>query len=187
MRIRTLVLLSAVVAAVIVAVTGCSAAQSPSDPSPRDTESTFNQADVAFTMMMMPHHEQAIDMADILLAKDGIDQRVVELATAIKEAQGPEIETMEGWLAAWGASRDHGMDHGGMMSDDDMAALDASEGSEASRLFLEQMTVHHQGAIDAAEQEVDNGENPDAVALAGKIVLDQTAEIPVMQQLLDTL
>ena len=61
-----------------------------------------NDADVMFASMMIPHHEQAIEMADLILGKDGIDERVVTLAQQIKDAQGPEIETMQGWLQEWG-------------------------------------------------------------------------------------
>ncbi|WP_234714477.1 DUF305 domain-containing protein, partial [Mycobacterium tuberculosis] len=59
-----------------------------------------------FVTMMIPHHEQAIEMSDILLAKDGADPRVVELAEQIKAAQGPEIDKMLGWLEDWGVEYD---------------------------------------------------------------------------------
>ncbi len=74
-----------------------------------------------------------------------------------------------------------------MMSEEDMAALESAEGREASRLFLEQMIEHHQGAIEMAEAEIEGGQNPDAVALAEKIASDQQAEIETMQELLTTL
>jgi uncharacterized protein (DUF305 family) len=54
----------------------------------------------------------------------------------------------------------------GMMSDDDMAALDAATGAEASKIFLEQMTTHHQGAITMAKTDISDGKNPDAITLA---------------------
>lgn len=59
-------------------------------------------ADTHFAMMMIPHHQQAIEMSDIILAKQGIDPRVVDLAKQIKAAQDPEIETMQGWISQWG-------------------------------------------------------------------------------------
>lgn len=148
-----------------------------------------NNADMQFTMMMIPHHEQAVEMADMILAKDGIDERVITLAEQIKAAQGPEIELMESWLDDWGtpmADMD-GMDHGGMMSGADMQALEDATGVEASRLFLEQMIVHHEGAIDMAQAEVDNGENADVIALAEDIIASQTAEITTMEDILTTL
>lgn len=148
-----------------------------------------NMADMQFTMMMIPHHEQAVEMSDMILAKDGIDERVITLAEQIKAAQGPEIELMESWLDDWGTPMGEmdGMDHGGMMSDSDMQSLEAATGVEASRLFLEQMIVHHQGAIEMAQAEVDNGQNADVIALAEAIIASQTTEITTMEDILATL
>ncbi len=148
-----------------------------------------NHADVQFTMMMIPHHEQAVDMADMILAKDGIDDRVLTLAEAIKAAQGPEIELMQSWLEEWGTPMaDMGdMGHGGMMSDSDMRDLQDADGTEASRLFLEQMIVHHEGAIEMAQTAVDDGQNADVIALADDIIVSQSAEIALMEEILETL
>lgn len=167
---------------------GNSASSSPS-ASAEASDAVFNDADVTFAMEMVMHHQQAIEMSDTLLAKDGVHPDVVALAERIKAAQGPEIETMNQWLEDWGQDTDMGgMDHGGgMMSEEDMAALEDADGETASSLFLEQMIMHHQGAIDMAEAQIDNGQNPDAVALAQKIVEDQTAEITEMQELLTQL
>ncbi|MCZ4068821.1 DUF305 domain-containing protein [Microbacterium sp. H37-C3] len=151
-----------------------------------------NDADIMFASMMIEHHTQAIDMSDTLLAKDGIDERVTALAEQIKAAQQPEIDQLQGWLDEWGADTAdmdmEGMDHsGGMMTEEDMQALDTATGTEASRLFLEQMIEHHTGAIDMAQDQVDNGQNPDAVDLAQKIIDDQTAEIATMEDILASL
>jgi uncharacterized protein (DUF305 family) len=189
MNTRKLALATGALAALLL-LTGCAAGPAmdgmdQQSNSPSDSTAPVNDADSDFAVNMIDHHQQAIDMADLLLAKEGVDDRVINLALAIKEAQGPEISTMTAWLDAWGQDIMPGMDHGGgMMSDDDMSALEAATGAEATRLFLEQMIEHHQGAIDMAEREVTEGENPDAVALAGAIITDQTAEITVMQQLL---
>jgi uncharacterized protein (DUF305 family) len=164
-----------------------------SSPMPTSANAVeFNAADEMFVTMMVPHHVQAIEMADLVLGKVGIDARVSELAQQIKDAQGPEIETMKSWLSAWGVpyvdAQPGGMNHGGgMMSDDDMAALESATGAEASRLFLEQMTQHHQGAIDMAQSELGAGQNADALALAQTITDAQTAEIATMQDMLGTL
>ncbi|MCW2134058.1 DUF305 domain-containing protein [Arthrobacter sp. VKM Ac-2550] len=145
-----------------------------------------NSADAMFAQMMIPHHEQAVEMSDIILTKDGLDPQIVRLAEGIKAAQGPEIEKMTGWLQAWGEpmemSGDHAME--GMMSPDDLAALETAQGDEAARMFLTQMIAHHEGAIVMAEEEVDNGKNADAVALAEAVVADQSAEIEKMKDLL---
>ncbi|MEI3865735.1 DUF305 domain-containing protein [Microbacterium sp. CCNWLW134] len=148
-------------------------------------------ADARFAMMMIPHHEQAVEMSDMLLAKDDIDERVTSLAQRIKAAQGPEIEQMEEWLDAEGIGmggmddmgRD-GMGRSGMMSEGDMQALEAAEGEDAARLFLEQMIVHHEGAIEMSEDLLEDGEDAEMRALAESIVESQTAEIAEMQALL---
>jgi len=144
---------------------------------------------------MVVHHSQAIDMAQVILDKDGIDPRVTELAQDIKDAQGPEIDQLNGFLEQWDAPADmEGMDGmdgmdgmAGVMSEQDMADLEAATGTEASRLFLEQMTVHHEGAVEMAQVQVDEGQDPDATALAEKIIKDQNAELELMDELLATL
>ncbi|WP_409142027.1 DUF305 domain-containing protein [Cellulosimicrobium sp. RS] len=154
----------------------------------------FNQQDMMFAQMMVPHHEQAIEMSDVILAKDGVDAQITGLANQIKDAQGPEIEQLNTWLEEWGSpmpesdSMDHeSMGHGsmdGMMSEEDMQALQDAQGAEAGRLFLEQMIVHHQGAIEMAQTEVDEGKHEDAVAMAQQIVETQQDEISTMEDLL---
>jgi uncharacterized protein (DUF305 family) len=68
-----------------------------------------------------------------------------------------------------------------------MDALEQATGTEAAKLFLTGMVKHHQGAITMAQQQVANGQNPEAVALAKRIITDQQAEITTMNQLLDQL
>ena len=148
-----------------------------------------NSADAMFAQMMIPHHEQAVEMSDIMLVKDGLDPQIIQLAEDIKAAQGPEIEKMTGWLQAWGEpmemSGDHAME--GMMSPDDLAALEAAQGDDAARVFLTQMIAHHEGAVAMAEEESANGQNADTVALAETVIADQSAEIEKMKDLLANL
>jgi len=150
----------------------------------------FSRADVMFAQMMIPHHEQAIEMSDLILAEDGVSPEVVELAEQITAAQGPEIEQMESWLEEWGVPAMRGDGHGamggmgGMLSEAEMDALEAADGAEAERLFLEGMIEHHEGAIAMAEQHQENGENAEALELTASIIVSQTAEIEQMQQLL---
>lgn len=154
------------------------------------TAAEASETDILFLTMMIPHHEQAIEMSDTLLAKTGVDDEVTALAEQIKTAQGPEIETMKGWLSDWGVSMSEGMsgmDHGGMMSESDMQALEDAEGGDAARLYLEQMIGHHEGAVDMAQDEIDDGENSEVVDLARSIVVGQTAEISTMKELLAAL
>ena len=158
-------------------------------PMPSSSATSVSMADQMFVTMMIPHHQQAIEMSELILEKDGVDTRIVELAERIKAAQGPEIELMQGWLDDWGVPHDPdasgGMDHGdGMMSEADMTALREAAGPEAGPLFLEQMIAHHEGAVEMAEAVLSDGQDPDVLALAERIIDDQTAEIAEMQGLL---
>ncbi|UXA20900.1 DUF305 domain-containing protein [Mycobacterium sp. SMC-4] len=155
---------------------------------------THNDADAAFARDMVPHHEQAIVMSDIVLAKDGVDERVVDLAERIKAAQGPEIETMNQWLTDWDVPQSdphahHGAGHEemGMLSEPELDQLRDAEGVDAARQFLTGMIKHHEGAVRMAQTEVDNGQNPDAVRLAREIIDSQQREIDEMRQVLDSL
>ena len=152
-------------------------------------EAPHNDADVTFAQQMIPHHEQAIDMA-ALAATNASDQRVKDLATQIEAAQSPEIEEMQGWLASWDedATSEGGAEHtGGAMSDEDMAALEAASGPEFDRMFLEMMIEHHTSAIEMAETEIADGEFPDAVEMANAIKSSQEVEIGEMEALLEEL
>ncbi|GAA1411520.1 DUF305 domain-containing protein [Oerskovia paurometabola] len=149
-----------------------------------------NDADVMFAQMMIPHHEQALVMSRIVLDTEGVDPAVVDLATRIESAQEPEIATMEGFLAEWGASTtgDHsGHEMDGMLSDEEIQALEAADAATVSRLFLEGMIAHHEGAVDMAEAELADGENAEALALAQEIIDAQEQEIQEMRELLATL
>ncbi|KAA0108849.1 DUF305 domain-containing protein [Mycolicibacterium sp. P1-5] len=86
-----------------------------------------NQADMMFARMMIPHHQQAIQMSDMIFAKQGIDPRVVALAQQIKAAQGPEIDQMQGWLKQWGMPGMNGMPGMG-----DMPGMSSTPGNPPS-------------------------------------------------------
>jgi len=147
-----------------------------------------NSADVMFARMMIPHHEQAVEMSG--LAPDrAASAEVQRLATDIASAQQPEIDEMTGWLREWGepAAPDHDMgDHmDGMLSDDQLAALEKAAGEDFDRLFLTGMIQHHEGAVDMAESVIEDGEDPRVRELAEQIVTTQTAEITTMKKLLE--
>ncbi|MBU9766191.1 DUF305 domain-containing protein [Mycobacterium sp. TNTM28] len=181
--------------------TSSSAAASPSGPVEAD-QAAHNDADVMFAHHMIPHHQQAVEMSDVLLAKSGIDAQVTELATRIKDAQAPEIAQMQDWLRQWGnppmppmtpGGADHGGGHGdmpamqGMVSEADMTALRNAEGAEAAKLYLTHMIAHHEGAIVMAKDEIHDGQYPAAIELARTIVNTQQQEIGQMRQILGTL
>jgi uncharacterized protein (DUF305 family) len=170
---------------------------SGSASSSASAETDHNEQDIRFVSSMIRHHESAIAMAQ--MAEDrAADQRVEDLAARIEAAQEPEIETMSGWLADWGAPSSSatdegasGMDHSGMDHGDtsgmDTDALAGMSGPEFDQMFLTMMIAHHQGAVEMAETETADGRNADAIALAESIRDSQTAEICEMQQLLTEL
>ncbi|WP_246280755.1 DUF305 domain-containing protein [Cellulomonas humilata] len=154
---------------------------------------THNDADTQFAQLMVMHHQGAIEMAEVAIARASSPE-VRALAERIRSAQGPEIELMTGWLDDWDEETSHdmdmdnmdmgGMDMDGMSQDEVMGELDDLDGAEFDRIFLERMVAHHRGAIEMSEQEKADGMNPDTMALAGTIIDAQTAEITEMQNLL---
>ncbi|WIE75657.1 DUF305 domain-containing protein [Curtobacterium sp. MCSS17_007] len=191
---RTLAIAAALTLGLTLA--GCSMSNNGSDASSSSSTSAasaHNNQDVMFAQMMLPHHEQAVEMSDVLLAKgSGVDDRVTDLAKQIKAEQSPEINQLTNWLKGWGEpteSEHSGMGHSmsGMMSDSDMNDLDQASAKDAAKLYLEQMVQHHNGAVDMAKTEVDKGKNTDAVAMAKSIVSSQTEQITQMQDMLASL
>jgi uncharacterized protein (DUF305 family) len=159
------------------------------------TSATFNDADVEFAQMMIPHHRQAVQMAALAETRASGAQ-IKQLAGQIKAAQDPEITTMTGWLTAWGKpsnmpSGGHNMpgmsSMPGEMSDEDMVKLEAAKGTEFDRMFAKMMIDHHNGAIEMARDEQAQGSDPDAKTLAATIEKTQTAEVSTLQQILDRL
>ena len=169
----------------MVGLAACSTAAEPPE------SSGANMADVMFVQMMIPHHEGAIEMSDILLSKSGVDPEVVALAEQIKAAQGPEIATMRQWLTEWNAApmnhEGHDMTSMGMMTDQQLDQLRQAQGADAARQFLTGMIAHHEGAVRMAQTELDSGEAADAKKLAQSIIDTQQREIATMKQILGSL
>ncbi|MYX95757.1 DUF305 domain-containing protein [Streptomyces sp. SID486] len=165
---------------------------------PDRSASPHNAQDVAFAQGMIPHHRQALEMAE-LAADRASSARVKDLAARIEKAQDPEIRTMTGWLKAWGEKTPApGTDHtghtgmsgmagmSGMMSDADMDALRKADGKDFDTRFLALMVRHHQGAVEMAATEKDKGRSGTAKDMADAVVTAQSAEIKEMRQLLGT-
>ncbi len=144
-------------------------------------DSAFSSQDIMFAEMMIPHHEQALLMADIAFANTS-NPEVLDLASRIRSAQGPEIELMKSWP---GVDADSHMGHAmdGMLSDGEIADLKAATDEAFDRLFLEGMIKHHQGAIEMAEMVFDSA-NAEVSELAKSIIDSQQVEIAEMQALL---
>ena len=156
------------------------------------TASEMDEADVEFAQGMIAHHEQAIEMAEIALDPAvGAGAAVTDLATRIRAAQDPEVELMTGWLTAAGepvamdTSDGHDMSSmEGMMTVEQMDALEAATGAEFDSMWLEMMIEHHAGAIAQSESVKADSSNPDVLALADQIIATQQAEIAEMEALL---
>lgn len=153
-------------------------------------DAEHNDADIAFITDMKPHHEGALEMAE-LAATRAENPQVKDLAARIVAAQDPEIQTMEEMAAAWdvdldsGASPHSGMAMGGGMDmGGDMDALEPLSGAAFDREFLSRMTVHHESAVAMSEKQLAEGENPQAKELAEQIIAAQNAEIAEMKTLL---
>lgn len=149
-----------------------------------ESSSGFSTMDIMFAQMMIPHHQQAVDMSTLAETRS-TDPEVLALAKQIKDAQGPEITQMTAWLDSAGAGMDmgHEMDMGGMLSQEQMTALSNASGAAFDKLYLQGMIGHHEGAIEMAQM-ISNSDNPEARALAEAIVTSQSAEIEKMKTML---
>ena len=149
-----------------------------------DASSAYADDELMFASMMIPHHSQAVTMSELALANT-TNPEILFLATAIRDAQAPEIEQMQSWLDAsnYSESHAHHMDMGGMLSDEELAELSAATGSTFDRLFLKGMIAHHEGAIDMLSM-IKNSTNSEVKTLYDVILTGQSAEIEAMKALL---
>jgi uncharacterized protein (DUF305 family) len=173
------------------------------------SQDPYDEADVAFLVAMVPHHEQALQMAR--LAPDrAADDRVVGLASRIADVQQAEIDVYTRWLADHGLGPDGrpderaGQDHGGsgdghdgegghdgsmpgMAGADDLAALEAAEGAEFDRLWLTLRVAHHEGALEMVAEREREGVNTRVGELAADVHVTQLDEIATMRAVLEDL
>uniref|UniRef100_A0AAU2K4F4 DUF305 domain-containing protein n=1 Tax=Streptomyces sp. NBC_00049 TaxID=2903617 RepID=A0AAU2K4F4_9ACTN len=201
---RTTALAAVAAAAVVLAACGANdgadsahsvhgAATPPAATAPggQGANGEHNTADSAFATGMIPHHRQAVEMADLAATRAG-SAEVKKLAAEIKQAQDPEIRTLSGWLTAWGepvpaADGGHGgHSMNGMMTAEEMDRLDKASGKAFDTAFLTMMVKHHEGAVTMAEAERSGGAYQPAKDMAGAIVTSQSAEISRMKAMLGT-
>ena len=161
-----------------------------SDTDATGSESDFNDADVMFAQMMIPHHEQALELADMALDPTLMaSEQVKALASQIKSAQDPEIDLMTQWLSEWDQplmdmSEDHSMTMEGMLSVDEIAALGLLTGEEFDQAWVSAMIAHHKGAIKMADTVKDEGKSARVQELADAIIQAQKSEIDTLELLL---
>ena len=160
------------------------------DTNVTNSESGFNDADVMFAQMMIPHHEQALELADMALDPTLMaSEQVKALASQIKAAQDPEIDVMTQWLTEWDQplmdmSEDHSMAMEGMLSIDELGALGQLTGEEFDQAWVSAMIAHHKGAIEMADTVKAEGESALVQELADAIIQAQKSEIDTLELLL---
>ena len=186
--------------------TAAASQQPPGDPKPRPdlVRGPYNKADVEFMQGMIPHHAQAVVMAK-MATTHGAREDVRILCERILVAQSDEITYMRNWLRDRGqtvppADATHhkhtmnGVTHDmlmpGMLTPDEMAALDKARGPAWDRLFLIGMIKHHEGAlkmVDDLFEAYGALQDDDMFKFASDIYADQTTEIDFMQKMLDAM
>ncbi|WP_107773059.1 DUF305 domain-containing protein [Nocardioides sediminis] len=202
---RTPRLVGALTLGLALTLSACGGDESADDTSAEVSDTEHNDADVAFATDMIQHHAQALSMVDLTVERN-LDPEVQELAQDVRDAQGPEIEQMADWLQEWdeevpATMRDHsnaghdmegmadsmkGMesDMPGMMTAEDFEELENAPDAEFQDMWLEMMVEHHEGAVEMARDQQDDGRYAPAVELAGTIIDAQEAEIATMKDVL---
>ena len=170
-----------------IALTGCAVNTGMGDHDmdhSNEVSSAYTADDIMFMQMMIPHHQQAVDMGTLAETR-ALNPEVKALAAQIKAEQAPEIASMTKWLKEAGASMhmDHNMNMDGMLTEAQMNALENSTGTEFDRLYLEGMIAHHEGAIEMAKTAV-NSKTPNTHELGHALTDSQAEQITLMKELL---
>jgi uncharacterized protein (DUF305 family) len=204
--------LLAVFASAVLLASACSDSPVPDD-SPPDSAAEqaggFNDADTTWMQGMIPHHMQAVRMAEMVPDRTASPE-LADLARRMVESQSSEVELMRSLLADAGADapgpgggmpgagRGHGGaghgggqgmggrdsaggGHEGMLGPGEMRELMTSEGRDFDLRWTEQMIRHHEGAIASSERLLDDGASPEVADLARDIIAEQRSEIEQMQ------
>ena len=182
--------LTAALLSLSVLLTGCASHTEDTTHSTASVDySVYDANAVMFAQMMIPHHDQAMTLASLALRKSS-ERALLALARQISNAQGQEIVVMTNWLQTAGApleaAGDRSMQMDGMLTEEQLTALENASGTEFDQLFLKDMIAHHEGAITMTQDLVANSSNPEVAALAADIIENQTAEIAYMKELLST-
>ena len=184
-------LLPALVLAAVLSLSSCTDAAAPETAAPTGPLG-HNDADVLFAQSMIPHHQRAVEMSDLILAKNGVSPEVVELAEEIKETQAREMDTLTVWLEARDQPAEATPDaetaggHG-LLGTSELVDLKSAQGTDASRIFLESMTAHHEAALDMYRIQVGSGQNEEVLTLAHSVYQDRFPQIERMNAFLAAL
>jgi uncharacterized protein (DUF305 family) len=178
-------------AALVFALAGCGVGVTETTgvsvpASPRD--GSYNDMDVMFLQMAVPHHQQGIELAR-LAEKRATRKEIRDLATAIRVTQEDELVRMRRWLTSWDQPVAHDLDpaahagHGGLHGTDPamlQMLRDTPRGPDFDTRFLNILTAHQHGAVELARLEEKDGFHPEARAFADRVIRSRTAEIQQM-------
>ncbi len=147
----------------------------------KQSESDFNRNDVMFMNMMIVHHTQAIEMAE--LSDNRTDnEKILELSDNISKAQKSENRQMREWMNELGYEAGNHHPMAGMATENEMQQLRDSEGSKYNQLFAELMIEHHQGGIAMAQNFYNSGKNTELREMQGHMIEAQQTEIDKMRK-----
>ena len=158
------------------------------------TNSSLIGSDAMFFEMMIPHHQQAVDISDLAISRSK-DTELIELAKKIRNGQAAEIIQMKNWLADAGDSSmmghdmNHGMNHsmgdgmGGMLTESELSTLNSLSGSKFDAYWLRGMITHHKGALHMVTM-IRDSNRPEFRNFGKEIVSVQTVEIEQMEKML---
>lgn len=173
-------------ATVLTALTlgSCGAPPRATDPSP---SAAHNGDDVLFAQRMIPHHQQAVDMAAMVPSRTS-NPTLRVVAVHIGTDQRAEISMLTDLLNRWGAptAAPGPMSMAGMVDDATMNRLPSLSGPEFDTVWITAMIGHHQGAVTMAQAELAHGQSADAQKMARLIVTAQQREISYMTDLIST-
>ncbi|AQA06363.1 hypothetical protein BVC93_12950 [Mycobacterium sp. MS1601] len=147
-----------------------------------------NNADIWFVRQMIPHQQQEVEISDILMGKPDVEPRVTDLAIRNKTARSSAIQQMRSWLDQWAISQTPADGSApGRLTERELTALRQTRGTDAGRLFLSQLIVLHEGAISLAQNEIEEGQYPPAVAMARMITSTHQQDLDSMRDMLASL
>lgn len=165
--------------AAVVVLAGCSNTPEAQSEGASEQEE-HNRVDVMFAQMMVPHHDDAIAMAQYVEQVDGVDPRVDELAAGIVAGQVAENDEMNAWLSDRGypeVASSPGQVDGEAVAGESPAQIEES--------FLTEMIAHREHGVDMARGAANRGESTVMTDLAQGMVDDQSQEIDLMRDLLE--
>jgi uncharacterized protein (DUF305 family) len=170
-------------------------------PSTRPSVPKISPADVAFMQGMIMHHSQAVEMT-ALIDSHTQNNEVRSLGAKISRSQSDEIRFMQRWLVARGQPVSMAMPGmpdmdmagnplepmPGMLTPEQMEALEKAKGADFDHLFLTGMIQHHNGALTMVKDMFDTagaGQDADLFDFATDADNTQRAEINIMQNMLE--